>query len=50
MIPPPNGISYAAGFYTVRQVLIPGALMCLLSWLIALLVVSTYWRLLGINL
>ncbi len=47
---PPNAICSAAGYYNVKQIILPGIIMSLCSYLIFLFMASTYWKLLGISL
>lgn len=47
---PPNAICYGAGYYRVKHVLLPGVLMSLCSYIIFLLVASTYWKWIGLDL
>lgn len=46
---PANALAYSSGFLRVRQMLVPGLLMTLLSYLVFNLLVWTYWPLIGIN-
>lgn len=46
---PPNAICYGAGYYRVKQIILPGILMSLCSYLIFLFMISTYWKLIGIR-
>jgi solute carrier family 13 (sodium-dependent dicarboxylate transporter), member 2/3/5 len=45
---PANAIAYASGYVTMRDMLIPGIILNVLSWLTVLLVARVYWPWLGI--
>lgn len=47
---PPNAIAYSAGYYTIRKILLPAFILNLTAWLVFIIMVFTYWPLIGINL
>ncbi len=47
---PPNAIAYSAGYYTIRQILLPASILNLTAWVVFIIMVFTYWPLIGINL
>jgi sodium-dependent dicarboxylate transporter 2/3/5 len=47
---PSNAIAYSSGYLTVRDMMIPGAILAIASWLTFNLVARTVWPLLGIAL
>jgi sodium-dependent dicarboxylate transporter 2/3/5 len=47
---PPNAIAYSAGYYEIRKILLPASILNLSAWLVFIIMVFTYWPLIGINL
>lgn len=47
---PPNAIAYSAGYYEIREILLPGLILNLTSWIVFIILVFTYWPLIGINI
>ena len=50
MASPPNAIAHSAEFFRVRDVLLPGLIMNLMSWLTFIIVAKFYWPLIGISM
>lgn len=46
---PPNAIAYSAGYYEIREILLPGLILNLTSWIVFIIMVFTYWPLIGIS-
>ena len=46
---PPNAIAYSAGYYEIREILLPGLILNLTSWIVFIMMVFTYWPLIGIS-
>ena len=47
---PANAIAYSSGYLTIRDLVVPGFLLMLVSWVGFLLLASFYWPLLGISI
>lgn len=47
---PPNAIAYSAGYYEIREILLPGLILNLTSWIVFIIMVFTYWPLIGISM
>ncbi|UGV40309.1 DASS family sodium-coupled anion symporter [Methanococcoides orientis] len=47
---PPNAIAYSSGYYEIKDILLPGLILNLTSWIVFILMALTYWPLVGISL
>ena len=47
---PPNAIAYSAGYYEIRETLLPGLILNLVSWIVFVIMVFTYWPFIGIGI
>lgn len=47
---PANAIAYSSGYLTIRDMLVPGAVLTVLAWAVFNMVAWWYWPLLGISL
>lgn len=47
---PPSAIAYSAGYYEIREILLPGLLLNLTAWIVFIIMVYTYWPLIGISI
>jgi len=47
---PPNAIAYSSGYYEIKEILLPGIILNLTSWIVFILMAITYWPLVGISL
>ena len=47
---PPNAIAYSSGYYEIRDILLPGLILNLTSWIVFIIMVFTYWPLIGIRI
>jgi sodium-dependent dicarboxylate transporter 2/3/5 len=47
---PANAIAYSSGFLTIRDMMVPGAILSVSSWIVFNLVAWYYWPLLGIHI
>jgi sodium-dependent dicarboxylate transporter 2/3/5 len=47
---PPNAIAFSSGYYRVEDVIKPGIIMVIISWLLFNLAVRYYWPLIGLTL
>ena len=47
---PANAIAYSSGYLSIRDMVVPGALLGVASWLVFNLVANWYWPLLGLNI
>lgn len=47
---PPNAIAYSSGYYEIKEILLPGLILNLTSWIVFILMVLTYWPLIGISI
>jgi sodium-dependent dicarboxylate transporter 2/3/5 len=47
---PANAIAYSSGYITMRDMIVPGGILAVLSWVTVNLVARVYWPLLGISL
>ncbi|MBI4430086.1 MAG: DASS family sodium-coupled anion symporter [Candidatus Omnitrophica bacterium] len=50
MASPPNAIAHSAEFFRVRDVLLPGLILNLISWLVFLFVAKFYWPFIGFSM
>lgn len=46
---PANAIAYSSGYLSIRDMMVPGAILAVSSWLVFNLVARFYWPLLGIS-
>jgi sodium-dependent dicarboxylate transporter 2/3/5 len=47
---PPNAIAYSSGYYEISDVIKPGLILNILSWVIFIVMALTYWPRIGLNL
>jgi sodium-dependent dicarboxylate transporter 2/3/5 len=47
---PANAIAYSSGHLSMRDMVVPGALLCVISWIVFNLLANWYWPLLGISI
>ncbi len=47
---PPNAIAYSSGYYEITDILKPGLILNIVSWIVFILVARTYWPMIGLNL
>ena len=47
---PANAIAYSSGFLSIRDMMVPGAILSVSSWIVFNLVAWYYWPLLGIHI
>jgi sodium-dependent dicarboxylate transporter 2/3/5 len=47
---PANAIAYSSGFLSIRDMMVPGVILSVSSWIVFNLVARWYWPLLGINI
>jgi sodium-dependent dicarboxylate transporter 2/3/5 len=47
---PANAIAYSSGYYEIKEILLPGLVLNLISWIVFILMALTYWPLIGISL
>jgi sodium-dependent dicarboxylate transporter 2/3/5 len=47
---PANAIAYSSGYLTIRDMVVPGAILAVASWIVFNLVARFYWPLLGISI
>lgn len=47
---PPNAIAYSSGYYRIEDIVKPGIIMVVTSWLLFNLAVQVYWPMIGITL
>jgi sodium-dependent dicarboxylate transporter 2/3/5 len=47
---PANAIAYSSGHLSMRDMIVPGAVLALTSWVMFNLVANWYWPLLGISI
>ncbi|MEZ5335102.1 MAG: DASS family sodium-coupled anion symporter [Methanolobus sp.] len=47
---PANAIAYSSGYYEIKEVLVPGLILNLISWIVFILMALIYWPLIGISL
>lgn len=47
---PPNAIAYSSGYYEIKEILLPGLILNLASWIVFILMALTYWPLVGVNI
>ena len=47
---PPNAIAYSSGYYEIRDIMLPGLILNLTSWIVFIIMVFTYWPLIGISI
>ena len=46
---PANAIAYSSGYLRMRDMMVPGAILAVASWLVFNLVAHLYWPLIGIH-
>lgn len=47
---PANAIAYSSGYLSLRDMILPGAVLALLAWLLFNLMAAWYWPLLGLHI
>jgi sodium-dependent dicarboxylate transporter 2/3/5 len=47
---PPNAIAYSSGYYNISDVIKPGLILNILSWLVFIIIALTYWNFVGLRL
>jgi sodium-dependent dicarboxylate transporter 2/3/5 len=47
---PANAIAYSSGYLSIRDMMVPGAILAVSSWVVFNLVAWYYWPLLGIHI
>ncbi|WP_292486678.1 DASS family sodium-coupled anion symporter [Methanohalobium sp.] len=47
---PPNAIAYSSGYYEIKDVLIPGLILNFTSWIVFIVMVLTYWPVIGLSI
>ncbi len=47
---PANAIAYSSGYLTIREMVVPGLILNLVSWVLFNLLAVTYWPLLGLSI
>jgi sodium-dependent dicarboxylate transporter 2/3/5 len=47
---PPNAIAYSSGYYKISDVIKPGLILNILSWLVFIIIALTYWKFVGLRL
>jgi sodium-dependent dicarboxylate transporter 2/3/5 len=41
---PPNAIAYSSGYYEISDILKPGLILNIISWIVFIVIALTYWR------
>lgn len=47
---PPNAIAYSSGYYEISDVVKPGLMLNILSWIVFIVLALTYWPRIGLNI
>lgn len=47
---PPNAIAYSSGYYEISDVIKPGIVLNILSWIIFFIFINVYWPIVGLNI
>ncbi len=47
---PPNAIAFSSGYYEISDVIKPGIVLNILSWIVFLIFINVYWPMIGLNL
>lgn len=47
---PPNAIAYSSGYYEIKDVLLPGLILNLTSWIAFIIMALVYWPIIGLSI
>ncbi|ADI74030.1 anion transporter [Methanohalobium evestigatum Z-7303] len=47
---PPNAIAYSSGYYEIKDVLVPGLILNLTSWIAFIIMALVYWPIIGLSI
>jgi solute carrier family 13 (sodium-dependent dicarboxylate transporter), member 2/3/5 len=47
---PPNAIAYSSGYYEISDVVKPGLMLNMLSWIVFIIIALVYWPMIGLNM
>ncbi|MFV2041014.1 MAG: DASS family sodium-coupled anion symporter [Candidatus Hydrothermarchaeales archaeon] len=47
---PPNAIAYSSGYYEISDVVKPGLILNMLSWIVFIIIALVYWPMIGLNM
>jgi sodium-dependent dicarboxylate transporter 2/3/5 len=47
---PPNAIAYSSGYYEISDVIKPGLMLNILSWIVFIALALIYWPRIGLNI